>query len=243
MPKSQCTVYIDEAGDLGENRGTQWFVLTAVIVDNNQEAEIRDKLKAIKGKLNLQTVHFRNIKDFNRRAYIVNKLASSSFTCVYILFDTTQFDKKKMPTDCMAYNYICRYLLERVSWLLRDTNREGEIILSCRGTARDEELVTYIKDKLLPFDGNQIAHVFTNVGCKSASSWDMLQLADVCATSMFYSHETNGYELTTPCFAIKLWPHIYRHEGKYERYGLKYFNDKMKPEKKYFQERKLCEKV
>lgn len=31
--KILCTVYIDEAGDLGCNRGTQWFVLSAVIVD------------------------------------------------------------------------------------------------------------------------------------------------------------------------------------------------------------------
>ena len=27
----KCTVYIDEAGDLGIGRGTHWFVLTAVI--------------------------------------------------------------------------------------------------------------------------------------------------------------------------------------------------------------------
>lgn len=29
---TNCTVYIDEAGDLGINRGTQWFILSAVIV-------------------------------------------------------------------------------------------------------------------------------------------------------------------------------------------------------------------
>lgn len=27
---ANCTVYIDEAGDLGIGRGTRWFVLTAV---------------------------------------------------------------------------------------------------------------------------------------------------------------------------------------------------------------------
>lgn len=40
---SDCTVYIDEAGDLGIGRGTTWFVLTAVIVDKTAEASIREK--------------------------------------------------------------------------------------------------------------------------------------------------------------------------------------------------------
>lgn len=43
--KTPCKVYIDEAGDLGVCRGTQWFVLTAVIVQNNNEPAIRETLK------------------------------------------------------------------------------------------------------------------------------------------------------------------------------------------------------
>ena len=183
-----CTVYIDEAGDLGANRGTQWFVLTAVIVDRSEEVAIRANLKSIKQKLNVQAIHFRTVKDFNRRGYIVKELSTNNFTCVHILFDTKQFDKAKMPTDLLAYNYICRYLLERVSWFLRDTGREGKIILSSRGTSRDADLIKYIQDKLIPYSNNQVSHVFTGIDCKQASSWDMLQLADVCATSMFYSH-------------------------------------------------------
>ena len=37
MEKKKCTVYIDEAGDLGIGRGTQWFVITAVIVPKESE--------------------------------------------------------------------------------------------------------------------------------------------------------------------------------------------------------------
>lgn len=139
-----CTVYIDEAGDLGANRGTNWFVLTAVVVDATEEPKIRTTLKNIKLKLNLQNIHFRTIKDFNRRCYIVQELSQNDFTYVNILFDTTQMDKAKMPTDVLAYNYICRYLIERVSWFMRDTDRRGKIVLSSRGTTRDAELIDYI---------------------------------------------------------------------------------------------------
>ena len=31
------TVYIDESGDLGINRGTQWFVLSAVVVEKSEK--------------------------------------------------------------------------------------------------------------------------------------------------------------------------------------------------------------
>ncbi|MCL2579355.1 MAG: DUF3800 domain-containing protein [Oscillospiraceae bacterium] len=236
-----CTIYIDESGDLGANRGTKWFVLTAVIVDASDEPNIRNKLKAIKSKLNLQAIHFRNVKDFNKRSYIVNELAGEHFQMANILFDTNQYDKNRMQTERIAYNYICRYLLERVSWLLRDTNRRGKIVLSSRGTSKDGELVGYIRDKLLPYPDNQIVDVFSGVECKQASVWDMLQLADVCATSMFYSHEINGYGFITPCFLYRLREKLYRRDGKLIKYGLKYFKDNMKPPKDNLKNHKVCE--
>ena len=121
-------------------------------------------------------------------------------------------------------------LLERVSWFMRDTNRFGNIVLSARGTSRDGELIQYIQDKLIPFPGNQIeSSVFNKISAKSAASWDMLQLADVCATTMFLTYEINGWGFRTPCFSKTLQPHIYARNGKLESYGLKYFDSNMKP--------------
>lgn len=37
MSAANCTIYIDEAGDLGVGKGTQWFVLTAVIINKSSE--------------------------------------------------------------------------------------------------------------------------------------------------------------------------------------------------------------
>ena len=241
MTMTPCTVYIDEAGDLGANRGTQWFVLTAVIVDKGSEPIIRAKMQQIKTRLNLQVIHFRNVKDFGKRSYIVKELSEQDFTCIHILFDTNQFDRQKLPTDVIAYNYICRYLIERISWYLRDTGRIGRIVLSSRGTSRDVDLIRYIQNKLIPYTENQVASVFTGVTCMPASAWDMLQLADICATSMFYSHEINGYGFITPCYALRLWNKNYRYNGKLDRYGIKYFSDDMKPARGSLQRYKICE--
>ena len=56
---SDCTAYIDESGDLGVNRGTRWFVLSAVIVNKTDEANIRKTIARIKNQLNLQEIHLK----------------------------------------------------------------------------------------------------------------------------------------------------------------------------------------
>ncbi len=239
---SDCTIYIDEAGDLGAHRGTQWFVLTAVVVDKYSESSIRNAIRSLKTRLNLQNIHFRTIKDFQRKCFVVDNIATQNFTMISVLFDTNQFDRSQMPSDKIAYNFICRYLIERVSWLLRDTNRRGDIVLSSRGTSRDNELVDYIKTKLIPFPDNQIADVFDTVTARAASSWDMLQLADVCATSMFYAYEIGGFGFTTPCFSYRLFNHMYRYNGELLKYGIKFFKDNMQPSKSFLKAHKICSK-
>lgn len=230
MSKTKCTVYIDESGDLGYNRGTRWFVLSAVIVDKSEESAIRSKMEQIKTRLNINEIHLRKIADFYKRAYVVRELDGVNFTYINVIADTSKLNLAMSSSASVAYNYICRMLLERASWFLRDTNREGDIILSARGTSRDGELIQYIKDKLIPYTGNQIVSgVFGNIIAKPASSWDMLQLADVCATTLFLTYEENGYGFCTPCFSKILRTHIYQRNGSFESYGLKYFDAGMKP--------------
>lgn len=230
MDATKCTVYIDEAGDLGYQRGTQWFILSAVVVDKEDEPIIRGKMAQIKSRLNVNEIHLRKITDFYRRAYIVQELNSEHFTYTNVITDTSKLNLTMASSASTAYNYICRMLIERVSWFLRDTNRFGDIVLSARGTSRDGELIEYIQEKLIPYPDNQIAAgVFGKISAKTAASWDMLQLADVCATTMFLTYEKNGWGFCTPCFSKTLKGHIYERAGNFESYGLKYFDPCMKP--------------
>lgn len=232
----KSTVYIDEAGDLGIGKGTQWFVLTAVIVDDADEKNIRADITKLKSKLNVNEIHLRKISEFNKRACIVNSLKNANFTYINVLVDTNQ---SKLPS-VTAYNYICRFLIERVSWFLRDTNRLADIVLSSRGTSRDNELIEYIKTKLLPYGGNQVSNMFLNVKAKPSSQWDLLQLADVCATSMFLSHEINAFGICIPCFAKALSSHLYKHNGNIINYGMKYFDKNMKPDTSILRSKWIC---
>lgn len=227
---ADCTVYIDEAGDLGFQRGTQWFVLSAVVVKKQDETHIRTKLAQIKTRLNVNEIHLRKLPDFYKRAVVVQEISKESFTYMCVIADTNKLDYTKIDSAATAYNYLCRMLLERVSWLLRDTNSVGDIVLSARGTSRDGELISYIKDRLLTYPNNQIVKtVFESIKAKPAGSWDLLQLADICATTMFLTYEKNGWGFRTPCFTKVLSGHLYRYGRSVDSYGIKYFTNEMKP--------------
>lgn len=178
-------VYIDEAGDLGYQKGTQWFVLTAVIVDSNDEPTIRAVLSNLKVRLNLHEIHFRKAGDLFNKALIVQGISHLPFTYTNVIVNTDMLDLAMRTNSMTAYNYICRMLIERVSWYLRDSGAKGNITLSARGTSRDRDLIQYIS-KLLSYGESEIApNVISKVAAKPAGSWDMLQLADVCATATF----------------------------------------------------------
>ena len=225
---SDYTVYIDESGDLGVNKGTQWFVLTGVLVNKADEKSIRTKIDQIKVKLNIREIHLKNIQNFNKRAFIVRELREESFTYMNVLVDTTKFDVAKIPSPMIAYNYVCKYLLQRASCFLESEGKVADIVLSARGTSRDGELIQYIQDKLLPYPKNNInSAAFNKISAKAASSWDLLQLADVCATTMFLTYEINDFGFSTPCFSLALRDHLYHNNGKIDSYGVKFFTKDM----------------
>ena len=242
---ASSTVYIDEAGDLGYRKGTRWFVLAAVVVNKEDEAYLRQRIEEVRVKLNVRDIHMRMLRDYYQRAYVVDTLADGNFTYMTVLVDTRKLNLAMRTSASIAYNYICRVLLERVSWVLRDTHQVGNVILSARGTARDEELMRYIREKLLAGTNSEIRlarEAIGQISAKSAASWDMLQLADVCATSMFWAHEVGAWGLRTPCFEHRLRFHLYTHEGKVKNYGVKYFDKAMEPSKAEMDATCLCKK-
>ena len=235
---NKYTVYIDEAGDLGIRRGTKWFVITAVIVRASEEPAIRSAISHIKTKLNLKEIHLRKLNDFYKTAYVVSQIKGKEFTTANILMDT---DICELRDSVKTYNYMCRILLERVSWFLRDNDAYADIVLSSRGTSRDGELIDYIKNRLLNYRSNEISDRFNKISSKQASQWDMLQLADVCATSMFKAYEINSYGFTTPCHVSNLKDKLYTRNGSFDKYGLKFYKESMKPAATYFDNHRLCQ--
>lgn len=221
MEKS--TVYIDESGDLGKGKGTRWFVITAVIVKEENEEEIKNIIRNVKTTLNISEIHIRKISDLYCKSFIVKELNEGDFTYVNVISDTS---KMRLSSD-VAYNYMCRMLLERVSWYLRDEKTTADVILSSRSEKRDGKLIGYI-NKLITYGNNEIkGEFFESVTAKKANELDLLQLADVCATTTFLAYEENKWGMRTPCLFNILREHLYRRNGELKKYGIKYLSDEM----------------
>lgn len=68
----------------------------------------------------------------------------------------------------------------------------------------------------------------------------MLQLADVCAVSMFKSLEPDQYGFIYPCFMNNLKAHLYSYNGSVYKYGVKFYKDDMKPDLQFSIDHSPC---
>lgn len=238
MSTDRYTVYVDESGDLGVGKGTRWFVITAVIVKKDDEKTIRNVISSVRNKLNLRTIHFKQIREFNKKLFIVRKFEKLPFTIINVIADTAALELKDSEK---TYNFLSKILLERVSWHLRDIDAYADVIFSSRNTRRDNELSTYLTDKVLNYEWNSVEKDrITSVKCEKMESLDLLQMADVCAASMFRSHEPDSYGIIYPCYMNNLRDHLYDHRGRIYSYGIKYYRDSMQPEQEYFNNLAPC---
>lgn len=236
--ESTYTVYIDESGDLGIKRGLRWFVMTATIVKKTDEPVIRKTLNSLRNEYNIRQIHLKEIRNFYKTARIVNEVSKHDYTIISVLIDT---DKWKTKDSIYSYNYACRILLERASWFLKEKDSYADVILSSRGTSRDGELIEYI-EKLSEINESEVKDRFNKIKCKTPMEWEMLQLADVSATSIARAYQINNYGFITPCFKSVLKGKLYNYKGNIDGYGMKFISDDMKPDSKYFEEHLICRK-
>ena len=224
MEIKRANVYVDESGDLGYKRGSNWFCISAVIVKEESEKQIRAKIKKIKEKLNVGYIHFVKTKGFGRRSYIVNELNNEDFTIIAVMSDTRELELAK-KSALIAYNYLTRFLIERVSWYLRDNDLLGNVMFSSRNTHKDDVLCEYVKSLITNPNNSIASNHIEKITYKKAADWDMLQLADVCASSLYQAHEPDNYGFRYPCYMNKLENHLYIYDNKLIGYGVKYFPD------------------
>lgn len=82
---ANCTLYIDEAGDLGIQRGSDWFVLAGVLINKSDEPHIREVIKAIKSKININEIHLRKMQSFDKKLMLLPNFPSATLNMSLLL--------------------------------------------------------------------------------------------------------------------------------------------------------------
>lgn len=230
-------VYIDEAGDRGTASGSsRYFVVAALIVDDADDARLREELLRLKQTLGRKTsdvLHFRNLTH-SQKIKACQEIAAFSvqrFTSVVLCKRTLS---TPFPGGGLAYItqpdpmylWAIRLLLERVSWFIRESGGDTSIVTfahlkrfkaSKLHEYREALRATSTQVHWPSFEGHEFR-------LSAPGQTEILQLADSCASALFKAVEPDNFGNCEPRYLAELRPIIYRRPpGAVTSYGLKVF--------------------
>lgn len=244
---SSFVAYIDESGDEGftfhadGSGSSRWLILSALIMRKENDKEVVDTAKTARELLEKPEkfpLHFRDLKHDQRVALARLVGQMNSRTVSVLVHKPDISDAENFQREAYSlYRYASRLLLERVSWLCRDHrpkqdtgNGRVELIYSNRSAMSYDVLREYLvrlreesDRKEIRIDWNVIDP--THVKAVNHDQLAGLQLADAVATSVFYAVTPNRFGDIEDRYLRLIGRTIYRHEGRAEGYGLKFWCD------------------
>ncbi|WP_096459047.1 DUF3800 domain-containing protein [Sulfurifustis variabilis] len=231
--------YIDESGDDGlkkfrdkkQDGSSQWLALGCCVVRQSNDLSLvkhRDSILAEIGKTKLRHVHFCDL-DHHQKIAACRVVSQAPIRAISVLSN-----KKTVPKELAfagekgkLYWYLARHLVERVSWLCDEDNRENtkrvKIIFSNRSGLSYEKFREYLTVLKTQCETSIRWNVIDidEVDSKPHTQLAGLQLADCIASGFAAAVEPTRYGDYEPRYAEILKPTTYSRKGKYIGYGLK----------------------
>lgn len=229
------TAYIDEAGDEGitklrhkerrEQGGqSRWLILGGILVSEETDRNlprIRDEIISLFPKKKSRDFHFRELKH-DQKVATVDHLADQRIgvccvcSCKETLLDGGKFENLYQQKGHL-YNYLTRFLLERLTAAVSNYGRNNKIevslsvVFSRRMNTDYHAMRDYLilmrdgREKRAPVRGIDWS-VFSpdDIWVENHSRWAGLQIADVATSAMFNALEPNLYGKYEPRYALAL---------------------------------------
>lgn len=189
--RKEYNVYIDESGDEGINKGSKYFILTAIIVEKEKDLEVSKAVDSIKGKLEMSIesqLHWKLIKGYPNKKMIMETIKDLDITIINVIVDTKCI--KLIPSNNI-YNYFSGYLYERICWLMNERNSIANINISSRGNLSKKNLSNYLNSnnhKKFELDSLKIKSIKIIPNERKK----LLQLADCCCSALFQALKYNN---------------------------------------------------
>lgn len=237
--------YIDESGDEGfsfrqsldKQASSDWFVLAAFVTRKSNDLETVKTIDRVRAEFKLHPrkhVHWKDLKHPEKIRYsqVISELRIQAIAiCVH---KPSLLEPEKFGNNYRLYFYCVRYLLERLSWLVRDHHSAvhggdgtAEVIFSNRQGMPYEEMKEYLRLlKIQKENGQNVQIEFDRVPVEKISTQTPgrsmgLQLADAVAGAIFNGLERDRYGNSEPRYAQTLFAKFYRHKGSARGYGIK----------------------
>jgi len=238
--------YIDESGDEGfkfrtnpdDQSSSDWFILATFITRKKTDLETVKIIDKVREEFKLHPrkhIHWKKLKHPQKVRYaqiIATQRARLIAVCVH---KPSLLEPEKFQDRYRLYFYAVRHLLERISWLVRDSHNPGKwggdstvkLVFSNRQGMSYEEMRDYLRllnkqqetgqDIRIDFEKVPIDKLSSRTPGKSMG----LQLADATAGAFFNALEQDKFGNTEPRYIQTLAPVLYRHERAINGYGFK----------------------
>ena len=224
--------YIDESGDEGfkfAEGSSQWFILAGVVVsrlDDLAGSRGIDQVKSLLGTRDpLKPLHWRNLNHRRKLAYIKAVAEVTTIKVMIVALDKTRLQAgTPLATHPRMYLYLCRHLLERVSWFVREAAKgpnSVDIFFANRSSISYGELGKYIESVMLSEESRIAKGVLGRIVPQQLHQKKLLQVADAIASSAYEALNPDAYGNTDPNYFMQVVPLLYRRSGNLLSYGLK----------------------
>ena len=211
-----------KVGDEGINRGSEWFILTAIIVPKEYDTTLSNKIVSIKNTMGMNRkdqLHWNKILKYDKKIQIIYSLISENFKIIHIAINTYQIKKLKSKD---IYPYFMSYLIERVSSYVSTNKGKCDIFISTRQD-NNKEKNNHLKNELM--SKRSYHHICTKCinDIKFVDNRDrnLLQLADVCCSSFSQAIKNNTKQEWE--YVLKLKSNLWTLAGKLIGYGIKFY--------------------
>lgn len=218
----EYNVYIDESGDEGIKRGSEWFIITAIIVPKQYDLTLSNRIIKIKESIHLnrkEQLHWNKL-NHEKREKVINNLITENFKIIHVAINTNEINKLKPK---QIYQYFMSYLIERVTHYINSNKAKCNIIISTRqdnNKQKNQILKTELMSKRKYH--NIKTQCITDVKFQDNRRKNLLQLADVCCSSFFQAIKYNTEKEWK--YVLKLSTNLYNEKnGNIIGYGIKFY--------------------
>mgnify|MGYP002623721657 CR=1 FL=1 len=249
--KYSFIAYIDESGDIGINLdksgSSEWFGIAAFIIPADKDLSLVQYKKQIVEKCKLRTkdIHMKEIYNEDKRRFIAQEVGHiPESKCVVVLSNKTSLYKKNIfHTKDSYYQYMSRYLLERITCCCSQCKTKShkekgkvKIIFATRGGMNYDKLKKYLytlrdspnvnkkinSQKLPKIDWNVIdIEEVQNIPAEKRAG---LQFADVLSYSFFKAANKNEYGMVNPGYCLFFKQNMYDCGGRVWHNGVTIVN-------------------
>ena len=232
--------YIDESGDEGfqfNSGSSEWFILSGLVSPAPVHQQVIHIVDAVKAKLRhppKKALHWRDLRPLEKE-YYATQIASAPCAFVTVgVHKPSIVEIEKFQQRYRLYFYTVRYLLERVTWLVRDLHKrfkQGSGLVRCVFSNRSSMNYTELKEYLQLLkkrsdEGQDIRIVWNNFNPNDVLSYPPgrlrgLQIADAISGAFYNALETQKTREQISDYAIILKDIALKYRGRIWGYGLK----------------------